>query len=182
MSDDKAAALVADWQNYPIQGYAEVAERSGTDGHFNCPLISHIEDGLWVGGCINNVTLDADFDTVVSLFSRARYVLGPDATRHEFTMSDSLCVPPASQLHHIADIVVEALDRGDKVLVHCQAGLNRSNLIAALALIKRGRTPADAITLLRDRRSPAVLCNGAFESWLLTLEATDTDPADPKDS
>jgi hypothetical protein len=179
---DETSALVADWQNYPIQGYARVARESGTDGHFACPLISHIEDGLWVGGCIDGVTLDADFQTVVSLFTHERYFLGPHTTRHEFFMGDSLYVPPAQQLHHIADIVVSALDRGDKVLVHCQAGLNRSNLIAALALIKRGRTPADAITLLRDRRSPAVLCNGAFESWLLTLEATDTDPANPKDS
>jgi protein-tyrosine phosphatase len=52
-------------------------------------------------------------------------------------------------------------------LVHCQAGLNRSGLVAALALVLSGVKPADAIALLREKRCAAVLCNAAFESWLL---------------
>ena len=82
-------------------------------------------------------------------------------------MYDAGEVPDVTQLHELADTVNAALDKGGKVLVHCQAGLNRSNLVTALALIKRGRTPADAVALLRERRSPVVLCNAAFESWLL---------------
>lgn len=158
---------VADWQNHPIQGFAHAARASGKDGNFRAPLISHIEDNLWVGGCINGVTLDADFRTVVSLYKWERYVLGPDTDFHEFTMYDDSYTEADEQLHEIADIVVAALDRGDKTLVHCQAGLNRSNLITALALIKRGRKPEEAIALLREKRSPVVLCNQAFEDWLL---------------
>jgi protein-tyrosine phosphatase len=52
-------------------------------------------------------------------------------------------------------------------LVHCQAGLNRSGLICALALVADGCAPADAITLLRERRCSAVLCNEAFERYVL---------------
>ena len=51
-------------------------------------------------------------------------------------------------------------------LVHCQAGLNRSSLVAARALVLGGRTPDEAITLIRRKRSPACLCNPAFERWL----------------
>lgn len=51
-------------------------------------------------------------------------------------------------------------------LVHCQAGLNRSGLVAARALTLDGMNAADAIALLREKRSPAVLCNRSFESWL----------------
>ena len=100
---------VADWQNHPIQGYAVAARAAGKDGRFDCPLISHIEDNLWVGGCINGVTLDADFQTVVSLYKWERYVLGPDTVRHEFTMYDDESTLPSEQLHEIADIAVEAL-------------------------------------------------------------------------
>lgn len=158
---------VADWQNHHIEGYAIAAMEAGKNGHYSAPLISHIEDNLYVGGCINGVRLDDDFQSVISLYKWERYTLGPDTERHEVTMYDSSETLPAEQLHEIADAVVEALDRGGKVLVHCQAGLNRSNLIAALALIKRGRSAEDAIELLRDRRSPVVLCNEAFEAWLL---------------
>lgn len=160
------AARQADWQNHHIQGYARAAMEAGKDGHFSAPLISHIEDNLWVGGCIDGVRLDDDFKTVFSLYKWERYDLGPDTERVEVTMYDSSDVPDSEQLHGIADEVVAALGQG-KVLVHCQAGLNRSNLISALALIKKGRTPEDAIALLRERRSPVVLCNEAFEKWLL---------------
>ena len=52
------------------------------------------------------------------------------------------------------------------VLVHCQAGLNRSSLVAARALMLEGMSAEDAITTLRAKRSPACLCNRAFEDYL----------------
>jgi protein-tyrosine phosphatase len=57
-----------------------------------------------------------------------------------------------------------------KTLVHCQAGLNRSGLVAAVALMKLGRTADEAIKLLRDSRSPMVLCNDTFVSQLHQLD------------
>lgn len=163
-------SATADWQGHHIEGYAVAAIEAGKDGHFSAPLISHIQDNLYVGGCINGVRLDDDFQTVVSLYKWERYNLGPQTERHEVTMYDAGEVPDVDQLHELAGIVSDALDRGGKVLVHCQAGLNRSNLVTALALIKRGSSPADAIALLREKRSPVVLCNRAFESWLLGLD------------
>lgn len=162
---------LADWQNHHIEGYARAAMEAGDDGHFNAPLISHIEDNLYVGGCINGVRLDDDFQTVVSLYKWERYELGPDTERIEVEMYDAGEIPDVDQLHELAQIVSDALDRGGKVLVHCQAGLNRSNLVTALALIKRGRTAAEAMALLREKRSPVVLCNRAFSRWLVTQDA-----------
>ncbi len=54
--------------------------------------------------------------------------------------------------------------------MHCQAGINRSGLVTALALVEEGMKAVDAIALLRAKRSPAVLCNRAFEQWLLTRD------------
>jgi hypothetical protein len=51
-------------------------------------------------------------------------------------------------------------------LVHCQAGLNRSSLVVARVLMLEGATADEAIGLLREKRSPACLCNPAFEEWL----------------
>jgi protein-tyrosine phosphatase len=58
--------------------------------------------------------------------------------------------------------------RGKRVLIRCQAGWNRSGLIAALVVMLNGETAEDAITLLRENRSPYALCNPDFVDWLHT--------------
>ena len=69
------------------------------------------------------------------------------------------------RINEIATEVVEALDVGP-TLVHCQAGLNRSGLVAARALmLLDGRSAAQAINDVR-RRSPVCLCNETFTNWL----------------
>jgi protein-tyrosine phosphatase len=55
---------------------------------------------------------------------------------------------------------------GDRVLIRCQAGLNRSGLVTALVLIKEGHLPVDAINLLRTKRDRDALCNQDFAEWL----------------
>lgn len=158
----------ADWTSHHIEGYAAAAIEAGDVGYFSAPLISHIVDNLYVGGCIDGVRLDDDWQTVFSLYKWERYDLGPSTRRVEVEMYDKGEIPDEDQLHLLAEAVNAALDAGGKVLVHCQAGLNRSNLVAGLTLIKRGWTPEDAIAILRERRSPMVLCNRAFSRWLVT--------------
>src|SRR3954471_6435074 len=57
---------------------------------------------------------------------------------------------------------------GDRVLVRCQAGLNRSGLVTALVLMLDGYDAAAAISLIRRQRSSWALCNKHFVDWLLT--------------
>jgi hypothetical protein len=56
---------------------------------------------------------------------------------------------------------------GERVLIRCQAGLNRSGLVTALVLMCAGYTAGDAIRLIRERRSPSALCNASFADWLI---------------
>jgi len=72
------------------------------------------------------------------------------------------------------DAVIDAAEwahglwrRGQRVLIRCQAGLNRSGLVTALVLLLDGWDPADAIEEIRTRRSPWALCNQQFADWLL---------------
>ena len=43
------------------------------------------------------------------------------------------------------------------------------SLVAGAALVLSGMRPDDAIALLREKRSQAVLCNPAFAAWLRDL-------------
>lgn len=134
---------------------------------FDVPFISQITDTLWTGGCMDGLVLPGDIEHVVSLYPWERYTVHHEVTSVlSVRMYDSLD-QAMGQVEGIADWVNVCRESGP-TLVHCQAGLNRSGLIAATALIRSGMAPAEAIALLREKRSPAVLCNDAFEDWLMT--------------
>lgn len=134
---------------------------------FRVPLISHVVGNLWQGGCVDGVRLPDDFEFVVGLTNSQHYVLGPDTVRVEVAMDDSPIVPDRKSLFDLARVTSAFCAKG-KTLVHCQAGFNRSGLIAGLALVLDGMAPVDAIALMRAQRSPLVLCNPVFENWLLS--------------
>jgi protein-tyrosine phosphatase len=157
----------ADWTTHRIEGYARAAEERGLPSHFSAPLISPVVGNLWQGGCINGVELPDDFHAVVSLYPWEKYRLGPKTTRVELRWYDFAEMPDMGQLNEAVDTVHKFTQQG-KTLVHCQAGLNRSGLVAALYLIRyQDFTPQDAVALLREQRSPMALCNETFERWLL---------------
>lgn len=66
----------------------------------------------------------------------------------------------------------EALDGGRKVLVRCYHGYNRSGLVVAHTLMRRGSGAEEAIRLVRARRSPWALHNELFVAYLRTGLAT----------
>lgn len=131
------------------------------------PLVSHIRGHLWMGGVIDGVQLPADFRYVVSLHPWDKYRIGRNAERREFPLHDANEVPPVAQLLEIAALINRNVALGP-TLVHCQAGLNRSGLVTALAMVRTGMPARAAVDLLRERRTPDVLCNTTFETWLLT--------------
>lgn len=155
-----------EFHEYRITGFVPHAAARGIPPQLDVPLISHVVGGLYQGGCFNGVLLPDSFDFVLSLYPWEKYRLTGDTTRKEVKMYDSL-EQAFDQVDELAQEVADLLAEGRTVLVHCQAGLNRSGLLAARALMFMGHTGKEAIELLR-RRSPLVLCNEAFEEWILS--------------
>jgi len=154
----------ADLTSHHIEGFA----REGGMRHFSVPLISHIAGNLYVGGCIHGVPLPFEIKHVVSLYKGERYKQHDDVRSwHVVQMLDSRDTVDEPLVWTLATLVNQLCALAP-TLVHCQAGLNRSNLIAACALILHGHTPDAAITLLRERRCDAVLCNPVFEEFVRT--------------
>jgi protein-tyrosine phosphatase len=81
---------------------------------------------------------------------------------------DPLSVPEILQL---ADWLFSEWKLGKKVAARCQAGWNRSGLIVALVLLKDGFTAEEAISLIRDRRSPNALCNPHFVKFIQEISS-----------
>lgn len=133
--------------------------------------------GLWMGGHLfsdpegrsHRVVVDRGFDLVVSLVDRVDH--GPPAgVDHRVVPipDDPLTSAQLDAVVRIATVTADAIRRGQAVLVRCHFGYNRSGLVVAQALVELGHEPADAIALIRDRRSPWALHNSHFEQYLLT--------------
>lgn len=164
---------LTDFESHHIEGIAREGMNRPDGGYFRVPLYTHVEDNLWQGGCKQGVKLPDDFHYVISLYPWEQYDLGPNTGRSEIRMYDAGSLPDLAQLHEIAELVNEKKKDG-KVLVHCQAGLNRSGLVAGLSLVLVGMTPTDAIALLRSSRCDMVLCNKTFEKYLLEYDRSET--------
>jgi protein-tyrosine phosphatase len=141
---------------------------------FDVPFISQIDGNLWQGGCQNGLQLPHFFKHIVSLYPWEAYRINHDMNSMlAVKMYDSL-EQSMEQVDAIANWINICVKDGP-TLVHCQAGLNRSSLVAARSLMLRGDdwdkmyTADEAIALLRERRSPACLCNSAFEDHLRNL-------------
>ena len=67
------------------------------------------------------------------------------------------------------DELLAGLRGGDRVLLHCAAGLGRTGTLAARLLIASGSAAADAIATVRQTR-PGAIESDAQEAFLLALD------------
>jgi protein-tyrosine phosphatase len=127
--------------------------------------ISQIDGHLWLGAYPPPEGYP-QFRYIFNLDASRPYTIYPGQLLFSTPLIDGPEIPPVDVLYDLAALVELASMRGP-TLVHCAAGLNRSGLVMGLTLVDhRDMTPHQAIKLMRDRRSPSVLCNPEFERWL----------------
>lgn len=131
------------------------------------PAISHIRDNIYQGGALEQgIPLPKRFQHVVNLFGIGYFTEGHQPiTSMVVDMADSHD-QDMSMVDTLANWVSTLAESGP-VLVHCQAGLNRSGVVVARTLmLKYGLSADEAIEEVRSRRAQIVLCNPMFEDWL----------------
>lgn len=150
-------------------------------------LYSEIAPNLFMGGTDDDDVIhrpasgkartDLPFDSMVTMYAWAQPA---DWRVQEFRYG----VPDASiqeiDLDRLRDAVNFGLNRwlsGDRVLVRCQAGLNRSGLVTALILMSSGLDADRAIDLIRTNRAKIALFNEEYVHWLKTEGATFLSPS-----
>lgn len=124
---------------------------------------SEVIPNLWVGGD-TDVPDGERFDLVYTL-SRAAALEAPSrgVTELCWFFEDDETVPvDLRQLFLSAETVAREVREGRRVLVRCQAGLNRSALVAGMALRILGYEGDAAVGMIRDKRGEYALCNRVF--------------------
>jgi protein-tyrosine phosphatase len=79
-------------------------------------------------------------------------------------------LPDLHQLHALGQLGAQLVAQGQRVLVHCAMGHNRSALLAGVILTYLGMSGAEAVARLRQRRHGA-LYNTHFATYLQTLRS-----------
>ena len=157
----------ADPFNHVLAGYTAVGNH-----YFRVPYISRIVDNLYQGGCTTGLVLPPEIKHVFSLYPWERYEvhhnIKTEAYFYFYDDMSKMSEQTIELVEAISDMVAATHQEG--VLIHCQAGLNRSSLIMGRSLMKIYPMDADeAIAIIRSERSEACLCNTEFEKYLQAI-------------
>jgi hypothetical protein len=141
------------------------------------PLYSEILPNLWQGGTAETDLVSqarelpraeeqSFFESVATLTSYANPV-GWHVKELRFGFPDAeLSITNTQDIEHVADWAYGEWKAGKRVLIRCQAGLNRSGLVMALVLMRDGNRTEQAIETIRKKRSPIALNNVNFLEYL----------------
>jgi hypothetical protein len=122
---------------------------------------SEIVPGVWQSG---SPQPGEHWDAVIDLDCSAPPLEGVAFYAH-WPIEDGPA-PETAVLVALADLVNDLRRGGKRVLIHCAAGINRSGLLAAAALIRDGMEADEAVETVRARR-PGVLNNPEFVRQLI---------------
>jgi predicted protein tyrosine phosphatase len=143
------------------------------------PDFHWLTEHVAVGGCFPmavaaRLAEEHDIGAIVDL--RAEACDDAAALRHagvDFLHLPTPDLEPASYEHLERGVafVRARLERGEKVLIHCQHGIGRSALLALCVLVDQGWQPLDALTLAKDRREIVSPSRSQYDGWAAWLSA-----------
>jgi hypothetical protein len=142
-------------------------------------LYSEIAPNLFMGGtadedvihqavAYNKARTDLPFDAIITMYAWANPA---DWRVQEFRYGIYDSAIADIDLDRLKQAVEFGYNRwlsGDRVLVRCQAGLNRSGLVTALIMMSTGLDAETAIEQIRKNRADIALFNNKYVEWLMS--------------
>ena len=143
------------------------------------PNFDWITDELAVGGCFDaqqteSLTRDHGISAVIDLRSEDvddALLLGRHGIALLHLPTEDMCGVDAAHLDEGVRFASARIDRGERVLIHCQHGIGRSAVLALCVLVQRGHEPLQALGLMKDRRELVSPSPAQFECWVRWLES-----------
>lgn len=118
----------------------------------------------------NHVVVKDEFDAVFSFYWTPEGWEGPaaDIAHIHYPIPDGILTSEQLlKVRAIASDVAGCVRAGNRVLVRCQAGYNRSGLVTAFALMELDYNVHEAIELVRKARGDAALHRLVFLRYLM---------------
>ena len=145
----------------PISLYSEIAPNLFMGGTAD-------EDVIHQAVAYNKARTDLPFDAIITMYAWANPA---DWRVQEFRYGIYDSAIEDIDLDRLKQAVEFGYNRwlsGDRVLVRCQAGLNRSGLVTALIMMSTGLDAETAIEQIRENRAEIALFNNNYVEWLMS--------------
>lgn len=145
----------------PISLYSEIAPNLFMGGTAD-------EDVIHQAVAYNKARTDLPFDAIITMYAWANPA---DWRVQEFRYGIYDSAIADIDLDRLKQAVEFGYNRwlsGDRVLVRCQAGLNRSGLVTALIMMSTGLDAETAIEQIRKNRADVALFNNNYVEWLMS--------------
>jgi protein-tyrosine phosphatase len=126
------------------------------------------EDVIHQAVAYNKARTDLPFDAIITMYAWANPA---DWRVQEFRYGIYDSAIGDIDLDRLKQAVQFGYNRwlsGDRVLVRCQAGLNRSGLVTALIMMSTGLDAETAIEQIRKNRADVALFNNNYVEWLMS--------------
>jgi protein-tyrosine phosphatase len=142
-----------------LELYSEILPNLFISGTADDDVVHH-------GKSLQQLAQPSFFDSIVCLYSHAN-AAGYYVREQRYGIADAeLNEDSKPEIRQLATWLYSEWKSGKRVAAKCQAGWNRSGLVAALVLLHDGFTAEEAISLIRERRSPNALCNQHFVNYI----------------
>jgi hypothetical protein len=148
----------------PISLYSEIAPNLFMGGTAD-------EDVIHQAVAYTKARTDLPFDAIITMYAWANPA---DWRVQEFRYGIYDSAIADIDLDRLKQAVEFGYNRwlsGDRVLVRCQAGLNRSGLVTALIMMSTGLDAETAIEQIRKNRADIALFNNNYVEWLMSEAA-----------
>ena len=145
----------------PISLYSEIAPNLFMGGTAD-------EDVIHQAVAYTKARTDLPFDAIITMYAWANPA---DWRVQEFRYGIYDSAIADIDLDRLKQAVEFGYNRwlsGDRVLVRCQAGLNRSGLVTALIMMSTGLDAETAIEQIRKNRAEIALFNNDYVEWLMS--------------
>jgi protein-tyrosine phosphatase len=86
---------------------------------------------------------------------------------YSFPIADRSIPESTTEFERLIGSLLESIDAGQPVAVHCRAGIGRSAILAAGMMVRRGETPDSALRRIEAARGLPVPDTDEQRDWLI---------------
>jgi hypothetical protein len=141
------------------------------------PDLTFVTPQLAVGGCFpmeraEHLVRDFGIRAIIDLRAEAcddKATLLCHGLAFLHLPTDDHCAVSQVMLDEGVVFAVRHLERGERVLVHCEHGIGRSVLLVLCILVRGGHAPLDALELAKARRPLVSPSPAQYEAWVMWM-------------
>jgi protein-tyrosine phosphatase len=153
------------WIQIPLAGRMAISARPRADDWLEAEVAE------WKACGLNMVVslLDADEVSELGLRREAELCRAAGIDFVSFPIPDRGVPNSRRDALQIANSIAQSVGGGRSIAIHCRAGIGRSSMIAACALVRLGIEAADAFILIREARGLSVPDTEEQRAWVMAF-------------